>query len=157
MALSLGIYSVSGIEARTGPSAQPQGTFGIYEINTGLTYARRIKEGLYAGTTLRALHESIGPERASGVSVDLGLLYRFENKGLTAGASYRNLGRMEAMDAQRVTSSRDVSSRNRLAREMADRFSRPARTQTRLRGYACRSGTARKRCVVPAGRVPNGE
>ena len=102
VALSLGIYSVSGIEARTGPSAQPQGTFGIYEINTGLSYARRIKGGFYAGTTLRALHESIGPERASGVSVDLGLLYRFENKGLTAGASYRNLGRMEAMDAQRA-------------------------------------------------------
>lgn len=102
VALSLGIYSVGGIEARTGPSAQPQGTFGIYEIIAGLTYAKRIKSGLYAGATVRALHESIGPEQASGFSVDLGLLYRFRMKGLTAGASYRNLGRMEVMDTQRT-------------------------------------------------------
>ncbi|MCY3767531.1 MAG: PorV/PorQ family protein [Gemmatimonadetes bacterium] len=102
VALSLGIYSVGGIEARTGPSAQPQGTFGIYEIIAGLTYAKRIKPGFYAGATVRALHESIGPEQASGFSVDLGLLYRFGMKGLIAGASYRNLGRMEVMDTQRT-------------------------------------------------------
>ena len=102
VALSLGIYSVGGIEARTGPSAQPQGTFGIYEIIAGLTYAKRIKPGFYAGATVRALHESIGPEQASGFSVDFGLFYRFRMKGLTAGASYRNLGRMEVMDTQRT-------------------------------------------------------
>ena len=102
VALSLGIHSVGGIEARTGPSSQPQGTFGIYEIIAGLTYAKRIKTGLYAGATVRALHESIGSEQASGFGVDLGLLYRFGMKGLTAGASYRNLGRMEVMDTQRT-------------------------------------------------------
>ncbi len=102
VALSLGIYSVGGIEARTGPSAQPQGTFGIYDINAGLSYAKRIKKGFYAGATVRALHETIGPERASGFSVDLGVLYRFGNERLTVGASYRNLGRMEALDVHRT-------------------------------------------------------
>ena len=102
VALSLGIYSVGGIEARTGPSAQPSGTFGIYEINAGLSYAKRIKKGLYGGTTARVLHEAIGPERASGFSVDLGVLYRFSGERLTVGASYRNLGRMEALDVERT-------------------------------------------------------
>jgi hypothetical protein len=102
VALSLGVHSVGGLETRTGPSREPLGTFGIHDVNTGLSYAQRIGSHVYAGTSLRFVHETIGPEEASGVAVDLGLLYRSAGGGLTLGAAYRNWGRMERMDAERV-------------------------------------------------------
>jgi hypothetical protein len=100
--LSLGLYSVGGIEARTGPSSKPLGTFGIYDVNAGLTYGQRIGQSFFAGFSVRALHEAIGPERASGLGLDFGGMYRTGIEGLMVGATYRNMGRMEALDAVRT-------------------------------------------------------
>ena len=98
----MGIHSAGGLEARTGPSAEPLGTFGLYELNAGFSYAQRIGERFYAGASVRALHETIGPEGASGIAVDVGLLYRLPVEGVTVGAAYRNWGRMEPLDRERV-------------------------------------------------------
>ncbi len=100
--LSLSLYSVGGIEARTGPSKEPLGTFGIYDVNVGFTYGQRIGESIFAGFSTRILHEAIGPERASGFGLDFGVMYRTGFEGLMLGAAYRNLGRMEILDAVRT-------------------------------------------------------
>ena len=102
LALSLGLYSVGGLEARTGPTAQPLGTFGIYDVNAGFSYAQRFGSRLYAGFSVRALHEAIEAERASGVGVDLGVLYQTGIEGVTVGVAYLNLGRMEKLATSRV-------------------------------------------------------
>ena len=102
LALSVGIHSAGGLETRTGPSAEPLGTFGLYEINAGFSYAQRIGERMYAGASVRALHETIGPEGASGVAADVGLLYRMPVEGVTVGAVCRNWGRMGPLDRERV-------------------------------------------------------
>ena len=102
LALSLGVHSAGGLETRTGPSAEPLGTFSLYEIAAGLSYAQRFGKRLYGGWSVRALHGAIGPESASGVALDFGLLYRPAFEGLTFGAAYRNLGRTERLDRERV-------------------------------------------------------
>ena len=43
--------NVDGIERRTGPSANPTGTFGAHDIAVGLSYARDMGIGLQLGTT----------------------------------------------------------------------------------------------------------
>jgi len=101
LALSLGIYGTGGLEARRGPTAEPAGTFSVYDLNAGLSYAQRIGQRVYAGFSVRALHENIGPESAWGVGTDLGLLYRLSDE-LILGATYRNLGRMERLDQERI-------------------------------------------------------
>ncbi len=99
--LSLGLYSIGGMERRTGPSTEPLGTFGIYNVNVGFTYGQGIGKSMFAGFSVRALHEAIGPERASGLGLDLGVMYRTGIEGLMVGATYRNLGRMETLDTVR--------------------------------------------------------
>ena len=102
LALSLGVHSVGGLETRTGPSLEPLGTFSVYELSTGLSYGQRFGTRLYGGFSIRALHENIGPESAWGTAVDMGVLYRTGIDGMTVGAAYRNLGRMERLDRERV-------------------------------------------------------
>lgn len=101
LALSLGVYGVGGLEMRTGPTLDPAGSFSVYALNAGVSYAQRIGQRLYAGFSVRALHENIGSESAWGTGVDLGLLYRVSD-GITAGVSYRNLGRMDVLDRVRT-------------------------------------------------------
>ena len=105
----------------------------------GAHVRKRIKPGFYAGATVRALHESIGPEQASGFSVDLGLLYRFENEGSDRRRQLSEPGTDGGDGYAEDASAGDVSSRNRLAGEVVDRFSRSARAKTRFRGRAYRS------------------
>ncbi len=59
VALSLGVHSVGGLETRTGPSREPLGTFGIHDVNTGLSYAQRIGSHVYAGTSLRFVYSGV--------------------------------------------------------------------------------------------------
>ncbi|MCZ6632362.1 MAG: PorV/PorQ family protein [bacterium] len=98
--LSLAVFSVGGLETRTGPSAEPLGTFSLYDLNAGFSYAQRFGERLYMGSNLRALHENIGPESAWGFAVDVGAIYRLEK--VTFGAAYRNVGRTERLDRERI-------------------------------------------------------
>lgn len=108
LALSLGVFSVGGFEARTEPTVEPLGTFGVYDLNAGLSYAQRIGQRVYFGFNVRALHENIESESAWGVGVDLGVLYKTGMPGLMVGATYRNLGRMERLDLERTSLPRTV-------------------------------------------------
>ena len=102
VALSLAVHSAGGLEARTGPSAEPLGTFNVYEVNGGLSYAQRIGSRVHVGFSLRGLHESIGPESGSGMAGDIGLLITNPVEGLMLGAAFRNVGRMGRLDQERV-------------------------------------------------------
>ena len=42
LALSLGVYGAGGLEARREPTATPAGTFSVYDLNAGLSYAQKI-------------------------------------------------------------------------------------------------------------------
>jgi hypothetical protein len=102
LALSLNICGVGGLEGRTGPTADPLGTFSLYDLDAGMSYAQRFGQRVYVGFNIRALYETIGPESAWGTGVDIGLLYRLPLNGLTLGAAYRNLGRMQPLDQARI-------------------------------------------------------
>ncbi len=102
LALSLGVHSAGGLETRTGPSTDPLGTFSVYELNGGFSYAQRITDQVTFGWSVRALQETVGPESAWGIGVDLGAMYTSSFPGLTLGAAYRNLGRMEPLDQVRT-------------------------------------------------------
>ncbi len=102
IALSLALHSAGGIEARNGPSVQPLGTFGLTEATAGLSFAQRVGTRWRAGATVRALHESLGPERASGLGADFGLLFHPGVTGLALGASCRNVGRTDRLDLERI-------------------------------------------------------
>ncbi len=101
LALSLGVYGAGGLEARREPTATPAGTFSVYDLSVGLSYAQKIGQRIYMGFSIRALHENIGPESAWGMSGDGGVLYRL-SENLMLGASYRNLGRMARLDQERI-------------------------------------------------------
>jgi len=108
LALSLGVYSVGGFEARNAPTLEPLGTFGVYDLNAGVSYAQRFGQRTYFGFGVKALHENIASESAWGVGVDLGLMYQPGIPGLTVGATYRNLGRMEPLDLERTPLPRTI-------------------------------------------------
>jgi hypothetical protein len=108
LALSLGVYSVGGFEARTEPTLEPLGTFGVYDLNAGVSYAQRFGQHTYFGFNVRALHENIDSESAWGVGVDLGVLYQPGIQGVMVGVTYRNLGRMERLDQERTPLPRTV-------------------------------------------------
>ena len=74
LALSLGVYGTGGLEARREPTATPAGTFSVYDLNAGLSYAQKIGGRIYMGFSIRALHENIGPESAWGMSADGGCI-----------------------------------------------------------------------------------
>lgn len=106
--LSVGLHMAGDFETRTGPSAEPIGTFHLFELNASWTYAQTMTPDLSAGFSVHLLHEDIASERASGLGLDFGALYRPGRRGLTFGGSIRNLGRMEGLDRERVPLPREV-------------------------------------------------
>lgn len=102
LGFSLGVYSAGGLETRIGPSAEPLGTFSLYEIVSGLSFSGKFGKRFYAGWSIHVLHETIGPDSASGISLDFGFLYRSAFEGLTLGVAYRNLGGTGQLDRESI-------------------------------------------------------
>lgn len=99
--LSLGIHTAGGIEARTGPTTNPIGTFNLFEFNAAFSYAQRLSGDLFGGFTARFLHEDLEAARASGFALDLGLAWRPADGPIALGASALHLGRMDAFEVER--------------------------------------------------------
>lgn len=106
--ISLGVHSMGDLETRTGPTAEPLGTFSIFESNASFTVSQRFGQRLYAGTNIRLLHEAIGSDSASGFAVDLGFIYRTPIDGVTLGAAQRNWGRTARLGQERVPLPRTI-------------------------------------------------
>ena len=94
--LSAQLLHDSGLERRTGPSAEPLGHFGVYEGAVGLSYARKL-ERTRLGLQLKFIRQSIFTQNASGLAADFGLVFDLAAR-LRLGATVRNLGRMNRLD-----------------------------------------------------------
>ena len=94
--LSAQLLHTSGLERRTGPSAEPLGHFGVYEGAVGLSYARKL-ERTRLGLQLKFIRQSIFTQNASGLAADFGLVFDIAAR-LRLGATVRNLGRMNRLD-----------------------------------------------------------
>lgn len=94
--LSAQLLHDSGLERRTGPSAEPLGHFGVYEGAVGLSYAHKL-ERTRLGLQLKFIRQSIFTQNASGLAADFGLVFDLAAR-LRLGATVRNLGRMNRLD-----------------------------------------------------------
>ncbi len=96
-ALRAQVWQADGLDYRTGPSTEPLGTFGVYDLSTGLVYARHLSDNLRLGGQLKLLRQSISTESATGYGLDLGLLYSV-GRELLAGIALLNAGSMSKLD-----------------------------------------------------------
>ena len=96
-ALRAQIWQADGIEYRTGPSRQPLGTFGAYDLATGIVYARSLSSGMRLGGQIKLLRQSISTQSAIGYGIDMGLLYPLGDH-LLAGAALLNAGAMNRLE-----------------------------------------------------------
>ena len=95
------VRTSGGLERRTGPTAEPLGTFSVYDADFSLRYAHRVS-GVHVGAGLRILHETVEAEGASGVAFDFGGVARLPVPHLTAGVAMRHLGRMRGPGASSI-------------------------------------------------------
>ena len=89
------------IERRSGPTAEPLGTFGVYDGALSLTYAHRWNRRLRVGASLKLIRQAIATQTATGAALDMGLLYAF-GEHVHLGLALRDLGRMNDL-AQTAT------------------------------------------------------
>ena len=96
-ALRAQVWQADGIEYRTGPSRQPLGTFGVYDLAMGIVYARSLSSGMRLGSQFKLLRQSISTQSAVGYGIDVGLLYPLGDN-LLAGAALLNAGSMNRLE-----------------------------------------------------------
>ena len=90
IAVGFTFHQIPGLEKRTGPSTSPIGTFDAHDLALGLSYARKVKEQINVGISLKYLYEKIDINSASGVGIDLGGIYLLKNWQF--GVAVLNLG-----------------------------------------------------------------
>lgn len=72
----------------------PDGTGSTYSptfITVGLTYSKIITDRISVGTNFKLINESIENTSATGLAIDFGVQYRF-NQQLSIGATLKNIG-----------------------------------------------------------------
>ncbi|RKY59172.1 MAG: hypothetical protein DRP94_04320 [Candidatus Latescibacterota bacterium] len=82
---------VGGLEHREGPSEEPQGTFGVYDVALGASLAGELGP-LILGGTVKVLYEKIYLYETKGLGVDLGFLWPTPVRGLVLGGAVSNVG-----------------------------------------------------------------
>lgn len=102
LATSLGSFgigvtttSIGGIEIREIPGP-PLGTFTARSATLQLGFAADLSSDVTMGAAFRYLYEKIYLDETTGIGFDLGGHYVMPFKGLTAGISFSNLGRLRA-------------------------------------------------------------
>ncbi len=72
---------------------EERGNFSTYDMSVGGSVAGAITDSLLVGGTVKMLHESLADASATGGAVDVGVLWRAnEKRSWNAGASLLNLG-----------------------------------------------------------------
>ena len=87
--LSAGGLYAGGLERRTGPSPEPEGTFSYYDAFLGLSYAKAFGN-FSVGLSAKPLLSKIDDSQAFGFAADLGGVARWGS--FSAGFALRNLG-----------------------------------------------------------------
>ena len=85
------ILWIDGIERRAGDTANPDGYIVSRDIAASVAYARPMSENLNLGATLKILFQQLDDRSATGVALDLGLLYNMKDDVAT-GISIQNIG-----------------------------------------------------------------
>lgn len=94
---SVSAVSSGEMEARIGPSAEPDGLFQAQFANLGVSYARSVGP-LRVGLTGKYLTERIGTYDASGYALDAGLQLPLAEGDLQFGLAAQHFGAMQALD-----------------------------------------------------------
>ncbi|ARA93491.1 hypothetical protein AWN76_010205 [Rhodothermaceae bacterium RA] len=90
--------SSGNLQAREGPTAEPDGFFDAQFVSVGAAYGRRFGP-LRLGAGVKYLSERLYVNDATGYAVDLGAQLGLWQEGLLLGAAWQNLGRMNALEA----------------------------------------------------------
>lgn len=104
MALSYGEIEVTTI-------TNPEGTgerFNPIDLAVGLSYARALTDRFSAGGTVKFIQQKIWNESASGLAMDLGVLYRSDFRNLRIGMSMSNFGSDMQMQGKDLRVAYDV-------------------------------------------------
>jgi hypothetical protein len=102
MGISVRLQTAGELERREGPTVEPLGTFGVYDVALTCSYAQRLKPWMDFGVNVHALYEKIHIEDASGWAMDLGLLFRAPVDGLQGAFVLRHLGKTNTMKAKSI-------------------------------------------------------
>lgn len=89
--VSLTHLSLGAIEQRTAETAAPEATVGASGTALGVSCARKLG-GVGVGVTGKYIRETIANYSASAYALDLGALYRFENRPVSLGLDVANVG-----------------------------------------------------------------
>jgi hypothetical protein len=87
------------IEARRGPSAEPDGLISAQFVGVGLSYGRTIGP-VRAGVTAKYLTERIAESVANGYALDAGVQLPMLEERVHLGAAIQHFGRMEALASE---------------------------------------------------------
>lgn len=85
----------SDLETRTNPG-DPQGSFGVQFVSTGVSYGRTVGP-LRAGVTAKYLTERIHSRSSNGYAFDFGLQADLLEEGVHLGAVLQNVGEMNEL------------------------------------------------------------
>ena len=100
--ISVRLQTAGDLERREGPTVEPLGTFGVYDVALTCSYAQLLKPWMDVGVNVHALYEKIHIEDASGWAMDLGLLFRAPVEGLQGAFVLRHLGTTNKMKAESI-------------------------------------------------------
>jgi hypothetical protein len=89
--VSLTHLSLGGIEQRSAETAAPEAMVGASGTSLGVSYARKFN-GVGVGVTGKYIRETIAKYSATAFALDLGALYRFENRPVSLGLDVANMG-----------------------------------------------------------------
>ena len=85
------LSQVSNLELREGPTSEPLGYFDAHDLAIGISLARKERENLSLGATLKLLYERIYSSSTTGYSIDGGFLFQI-NQNWNFGFAISDLG-----------------------------------------------------------------
>lgn len=88
--MSLTYLSLGGIEARSGDTAQPEGSFGASDFYGAVSYSHPLGDSLTVGVTGKFIQEKIGSEQAGTYAADIGVMQALGR--YSVGAALTNVG-----------------------------------------------------------------
>lgn len=89
----LGFFT-GGLEKRTGPSDEPQASFGGYNLCFNLGYGRKMSSALSSGLNAKIVYEKMEEYTSTAFAFDAGISYLTNIKRLKVAAALQNIGTM---------------------------------------------------------------
>jgi len=102
-AIGVGFTSLDFGEEIVTTVFEPDGTgerFAAQDVAVTVSYARNLTDRFSIGGSLKYINQQIFNESASGVALDLGLLFTTQFRGLQLGVSFSNLGSELRLDGK---------------------------------------------------------